>query len=290
MTSEERLLAYQQRIAEIYPEIDSQELRLIDSGQNNDVLIAEGKLVFRFPRHPSGVDVLQREVLLLRSLARRLPIPIPKPSFTSFEPREVGTVFMGYRALPGEELHCDLLQTSDSLRVLAAQLASFLKALHRIPLDAVPAERSRRDWLAGWDDMYRRLRKHLFPLMHPDARKRVAGSFNAFLADERNRSVKPVLIHGDFGSGNILVDPASLTVTGVIDWGSAHADDPAVDIAAASTVAEGLVDEMIPFYPELDTMLSRARFYRSTFRLQEGLFGVENDDAAALRAGLKGYT
>jgi aminoglycoside 2''-phosphotransferase len=290
VTIEERLLAYRQRITAVYPEIDVQELRLIESGQNNDVLIAERQLVFRFPRHLSGIDVLQREVLLLRSLAGQLPIPIPKPSFTSFEPSQVGTVFMGYRALTGEELQRDLLRTADSLRVLAAQLASFLQALHRIPLDAVPAERSGRDWLAGWDDMYRRLRTHLFPLMHPDARERIAASFNAFLSDERNRSVKPVLIHGDFGSGNILVDPASLTATGVIDWGSAHADDPAVDIAAASTIAEELVEEMIPFYPEVTDMVQRARFYRSTFRLQEGLFGVENDDAAALRAGLKGYT
>jgi aminoglycoside 2''-phosphotransferase len=286
---EERLLAYRQRIAGIYPEIDAQELRLIDSGQNNDVLIAEGKLVFRFPRHPSGINVLQREVLLLRSLAGRLPIPIPRPSFTSFEPREVGTVFMGYRVLPGEELRGDLLRGTDSLRVLADQLASFLQALHRIPLDTIPAAHSARDWLAGWEDMYRRLRERLFPLMRPDAREEVAGSFKAFLRDERNRSVEPVLIHGDFGSGNVLIDPASLTVTGVIDWGSAHADDPAVDIAAASTIAEGLVEEMISFYPEVKDMLPRARFYRSTFGLQEGLFGVENDDAAALRAGLKGY-
>jgi aminoglycoside 2''-phosphotransferase len=141
--------------------------------------------------------------------------------------------------------------------------------------------------MAGWLDMYERMRTGVFPLMRGDAREAVTRLFEDFLGDEGNSSIGPVLIHGDFGSGNVLLDAASMKVTGIIDWGSAHVDDPAVDIAAASTIAEGL--HFVPFYPAVGGMLDRVHFYRGTFALQEALFGVENHDEGALHRGLSRY-
>lgn len=285
----ERERLYRERIAVTYPDLTITELRLVESGQNNDVVVADGRLIFRFPRHVSGIDTIEREMHLLRALVGRLPLATPMPVYSAFQPREAGAAFMGYRALPGVEMRRDLLGDAERLRATARRLATFLRALHEVPIGALPRAVAGGDWRAGWEDMYHRLQHHVFPLMRSDARRDVSERFERFLGDAALQAVQPVLVHGDFGSGNILVDPSSGEARGVIDWGSAHVDDPAVDVAAASTIADRLVEEMLPWYPEVAEMLPRARFYRGTFALQEALFGAENGDAAALHAGLEGY-
>lgn len=40
-----------------------------------------------------------------------------------------------------------------------------------------------------------------------------------------------VLVHGDFGPNNVLLDPATLAVTAVLDWEFAGIGDPALDLA-----------------------------------------------------------
>jgi aminoglycoside 2''-phosphotransferase len=281
---------YRGRINECYPELGLTDLRIDESGQNNDVVVADGRLVFRFPRHLSGIDVIEAETALLLVLnSCGLPLPVPEPTFRSFQPRQIGAAFMGYRLLPGEPVRGPLLGDEDARLKLARQLATFLRSLHCVPLGVVPTGRAGTNWMGGWLDMYERMRKGLFPLMRRDAREAVTRLFEDFLRDEGNSSIWPVLIHGDFGSSNVLVDTASMRVTGIIDWGSAHVDDPAVDIAAASTIAEGLVERFVSFYPEVAGMLDRVHFYRGTFALQEALFGVENHDEEALSRGLRPY-
>jgi aminoglycoside phosphotransferase (APT) family kinase protein len=40
-----------------------------------------------------------------------------------------------------------------------------------------------------------------------------------------------VLVHGDFGPNNVLLDPATFQVTAVLDWEFAHLGDPLEDLA-----------------------------------------------------------
>ncbi|WP_244963151.1 phosphotransferase family protein [Nocardioides dongkuii] len=41
-----------------------------------------------------------------------------------------------------------------------------------------------------------------------------------------------VLVHGDLSPGNLLVDPATLAVTGLVDWELAHAGHPFADLGS----------------------------------------------------------
>jgi aminoglycoside phosphotransferase (APT) family kinase protein len=47
--------------------------------------------------------------------------------------------------------------------------------------------------------------------------------------DESGYRGPPCFLHGDFRGGNILVDPGSGRLAGVIDWGNAALGDPALD-------------------------------------------------------------
>jgi Ser/Thr protein kinase RdoA (MazF antagonist) len=50
-------------------------------------------------------------------------------------------------------------------------------------------------------------------------------------ADELlDRVTRTCLVHGDLNPKNLLVDPASLEVTGVLDWEFAHAGVPGTDL------------------------------------------------------------
>lgn len=40
-----------------------------------------------------------------------------------------------------------------------------------------------------------------------------------------------VVVHGDFGPNNVLLDAATFTVTGLLDWEFAHLGDPVEDLA-----------------------------------------------------------
>lgn len=100
------------------------------------------------------------------------------------------------------------------------------------------------------------------------------------------------MIHGDFGRSNILYDEREQRITGIIDFSELSLGDPAVDIAALACpvgYGEDFVRRFEHIYPGIDALLPRARFYISTFALQEALYGIENDDQESFRAGIEDY-
>jgi aminoglycoside phosphotransferase (APT) family kinase protein len=50
-------------------------------------------------------------------------------------------------------------------------------------------------------------------------------------ASAGHASAMQVLVHGDYGPQNVLLDPAGLEITAVLDWEWAHAGDPLEDLA-----------------------------------------------------------
>ncbi|MBN1329461.1 MAG: aminoglycoside phosphotransferase family protein [Candidatus Heimdallarchaeota archaeon] len=54
--------------------------------------------------------------------------------------------------------------------------------------------------------------------------------FNDYLANEENFNFEARLTHGDFDTSNILVDPKTLELTGIIDFETCRIYDPAYDL------------------------------------------------------------
>lgn len=53
----------------------------------------------------------------------------------------------------------------------------------------------------------------------------------AGLAPSPAAVAQPVLVHGDYGPNNLLVDPGSMTVTAVLDWEFVHVGEAVEDLA-----------------------------------------------------------
>jgi len=277
-----------------YPHLVVGSVRVEPAGQRSNTLIINETIVFRFPRTLVGVQTLPIEASILRTIRGRLPLATPELAYENLGTQQVGTTFIGYPRIAGEPLwrHTLLMQDDHRQRALAAQLACFLQALHSVSVDALPGELPVQDGRDQWADLYGRIHDKLFPLMRSDRCEMVAQHFESYLDEMGSFAYQPALRHGDFGPSNILFDAASGTISGIVDFGSAGLGDPAVDVAGLIGpvgFGETLVGTFSAFYPRMQALLPRARFYLGTFALQEALWGLEHGDAAAFASGIAAY-
>ena len=282
-----------QMIRRAYPELAINSVEPHNhEGQFNNLLIINDELVFRFPRYPDGVTSILKEIRVLSRIQGRTSLPIPNPIYSSQETQRVGEVFMGYPCLPGETLWQPVLTQIEDERIIdrwGEQLAAFLRELHAIPAPTYGDDLPVQDGLAEWETLYADIRKHLFAYMRPDARDEVSFHFEDFLKNSALHSYPPALRHGDFGFGNILYDPQSMNISGVIDFGFVGLGDPAIDFASASVLGEKIFKRICQTYPNSHSLLERARFYRGTYALQEALHGLRKDDQEAFESGIEQY-
>ena len=261
-------------------------------GQFNHVLVVNEQLIFRFPRAPQGAATLAGEVTLLPRLQGRLPLAIPKPVYRLTDPATGELSAMGYAMIPGEPLGDEALaaiRDEAALDRMAGQLAGFLRALHRLPVDEVAPSATLPDVAAYWHQLHEAFQAELYHCMRPGAQRATDELFAAILDDLCQRPPSPVLVHGDFGGANILYDPARFEITGVIDWGFAGPGDPASDIASLSCCGEDFLARGFGVYPEMAEMLPRARRYRATFALQQALYARRDGNREDFDDGIRDY-
>jgi aminoglycoside 2''-phosphotransferase len=285
---------YLQSIHQMYPNFRIASVEINDKGQNNDVLVVNGRFIFRFPKYLPVIEWLRIETTVLTGIQDYVTLEIPTPKFINLEAQEVGRAFVGYRMIPGEPLWRETFQAirdAEVLDGLAMQLAGFLKALHNVPVDrAIDCELPVSDTYGECADIYTRIREKLFTSMRPDAREWTTRHFETFLSRASSFTYEPVLKHGDFGPSNILFHKPTQTIRGIIDFGGSSLGDPAYDFAGLlSGYGESFVKRCCRTYPEVESFLDRTRFYQGTFALIEALFGVENDDEAAFESGIEEY-
>ncbi len=285
---------YLDAIRAAYPEVRPGSVVCNTDGQNNDVLLVNGTLVFRFPKYEQALRRLRIEAAILSGIQDAVTLAVPAPIYLNLEGATVGEAFMGYRRIPGEPLWREVVAAigdEEALDRLAWQLGIFLRELNSVPVGtAIAIELTPADPYEEYADMYNRMQHKLFPRMRRDAQVWATRHFETFLCDRDNFAHTPVLRHGDFGTSNILFDAQAAVVTGIIDFGNSGLGDPASDPAGLlSQYGEAFVRRLSGAYPGLDACWDRIVFYQGTFALQEALFGIENNDPQALASGLARY-
>lgn len=274
------------------PELRIDSAECLGSGQNNDILLINKQIIFRFPKYEEGVRQLKWEVDLLNRIGDRVPIEVPRPGYHDFHLGMKRWTFISYHKIAGEPLEAELLHKigeKQLLRYLAGQLGRFLKDLHRIDTTMI-GKREMENVHREWTDMYERIQAKLYSYMTQEARRWVDHHFSSFLEQRVNFEIVLTLIHGDFGTSNILFDSIEQRISGIIDFGSAGIGDPAVDYAGLlASYGEGFFRLVMDQSPEVIGMMDRIAFYKGTFALQEALFVLENNDPEAFRNGMKDY-
>ncbi|WNF24893.1 aminoglycoside phosphotransferase family protein [Mesobacillus jeotgali] len=284
-----------ENIQRVYPDLIINDVFVNEIGQNNDVIIVNESLVFRFPKYKQGIMQLRRETEILKYIKDIVSMPIPVPGYECLAELEPGKSFTGYKLIDGKPLWRNGLleiKSDEQLRRLASQLVSFLAEIHSISGDRASRElklegRHPREEMS---DLYEKIIDKLFPFMRNESKEDVTESFENFLNGDVFANLELTLIHGDFGASNILWNPRTVEISGIIDFGGSGIGDPAYDFAGIlSSYGEGFFNKCMELYPDGQEIAKRVHFYKSTFALQEALHGIEHNDVLAFEAGIKNY-
>jgi len=261
-------------------------LRLLGSGFRSVVVETGDGIVFRIAKNQEAANGYAREARLLPYLRPRVLIAVPDPRWLAGPSEHFPFGVMGYPKLPGTPLSPERLARADVSR-LASDIARFLLALHRIPVEEVTAlglpgsAVCMKELDVTRDAVLPPLRDALTNTEYDTVRR----WWEQFLADETMRAYKPALQHGDFWHENMLVDDTSRSLLGVVDFENAAVGDPAQDVATQLHLGDAFAAQVIDAYRTLGGTLDATFDYRTRrlweLRVFDGLaFAVRHADSA----------
>jgi aminoglycoside phosphotransferase (APT) family kinase protein len=181
------------------------------------------RLVLR--RDPPGEDRAEWKggmALEARAIAAaaRAGVAVPPLVDAGTDPAVVGAPYLIMEHVDGETIARKLLREPRYERAragLAAELGRTLARIHAIEPDAVPG-------LPAAEPL-ERLRAAYDELGEPLPTVEIALKW---LERHRPDDVAPTVVHGDFRTGNLIIDPAGLRA--VLDWERVHRGDPREDL------------------------------------------------------------
>lgn len=263
-----------QRVQSIMPDLEIEQFEVNNEGLINDVVIVNGKYVFRFAKTEQGAADFSREQCILELIRTTIGVNIPTPEYHKRD-------CMVYPFIEGEPLLLDGIKKWDEIDQtrMAESLGTFLFNLHTT--DISRAEPELHATLAPvtserWLEIYSGIKETVYPLLWKHQVQWAEDVFDCMLSHENFFEYKPALIHGDLRQYHILTDREGRQVTGVIDFGVAGIGDPASDFGTLiNTYGESFVIKMKNTYPNLEEFMPRARFYAQALELQWAWLGLE---------------
>ncbi len=220
-----------------FPDISERDLKFFYHGTYN-VFEVKNRFIFRFPdkhfRNAKGVSLIQNEMKILYYLQKYVSVAIPEPIFISLDP---DCPLMGYEKIEGIPLSmCFHNASKEEKSRIAKEIGEFLSELHSDKLlqdgirtqifdDTFSCEKYREDWQLYFE----KIQKSIFNLMNTIQKKWIMNLFNNFFNNKDNFNFKYTLIHGDFDISNIIVNPKTFNLNGIVDFEESRIYDPAGD-------------------------------------------------------------
>ncbi len=285
--------AVRQALAQVWPDLADEPIAPLGNGWAFWAYRA-GHVVLRFPRDPEFVGGLEAEAAVMQELAPTLSLPAAAIELHDNGPNDLP--FTSHRLISGisvVDLPCMLSPDSGSV------FGRFLRAMHRFPVERaeelgipnVPPAGRKADLQA----IENNVRLQVFPLVSEEARLHITGRFDAYLSDSANFDWRPVLSHGDLDDWNVLADPSSGELSGVIDWGDISIGDPARDFTTllyGGFAAKGmhLRDVLLAYgisEGDLETIRPRCAFSAFRWPLHEILYGLDSRQDNVVRGGIE---
>jgi aminoglycoside phosphotransferase (APT) family kinase protein len=204
-----------------FPDFAERPLTVVEPwGTDNAIWRLGDDLVVRVPRIYWAKEQAQREAEWLPRIAPHLPVAVP-------EPVAIGQPGGGYpyqwavhRWLPGDGATFSRI---DNPAAFALDLAEVVEALQTMPIDGAPEANNRARPLLAYNVATLEAIERASHLI--DAESATAVWEEALAAPPHPGPA--VWVHGDI-EGNCLVSDGRLS--GIVDWSSACAGDPAVDV------------------------------------------------------------
>lgn len=186
-------------------------------------------------------DGLEMENKILRFLQKKLKTRIPIIAY--YEPG-----FLVYHKLPGVELSTQNYEflTPTQKNQLVEDIAFFLKELHTID---ITSRQSLNLGECGWPWSANKLVEYAASIQDP----KIIALFQPFIYHYTaiKPTSRPALIHNDLISRNIIIDPQSGTLSGIIDFTDVAFQDVYLDLRLRWNCIPELVEAVAWKYAEL---------------------------------------
>lgn len=234
-------------IKQYFPEVKFEISELFTNGWDNNAVILDNRLVFRFPKR-EWVP-FKAEVRLLKYLVPKLPISVPDYIYL---PEDLS--FGGYKMLHGEQMRPEFFSnlSEDQKITVAQQLGSFLSALHLTPLQVI------KD--AGFDGevgdyrwsknnigkLFKEAQEKVFAQLNSAEIGWIKYQFEKYLS--LSFDIDTVVAHSDFTSDHILFDKEEEKITGILDFTDIRLYDSALDFAGLWDYGNWLPEKAISYY------------------------------------------
>ena len=274
-----------------FPELAPADVRPLGEGCDSVAFEVNGEWVFRFPKSEETAAQFAVEARLLPRIAPRLPLPVPVFLFEGKPSAEFPRVFCGYRKLPGDPV-IRLPPSEVPFGSLAAPIAHFLTALHAVPIETTIEAGVPRQPLGETLEELRADALADLPRMRKVDATAPIEAWRTFLeaAPDPGQERRAVLLHNDFAAEHLLVDDASGTITGVIDWSDVAVGDPAFDFAGLfHWGGDAFARRVAAVYepPLRDDTLILARYLGACRGAMDVAFGLEHSRTEYITAGLR---
>ena len=184
------------------------------------------------------------EVTLLPQIRSYLPVDVPNPRIVSGPSERFKGGIISYPCLPGRPINRSDA-TAPGWEQLASDMAGFLVALHQIPVSTLTDLESRPSLTSRLE--FTEARKSTTPVMKTHLTTREFDELDRWwerlLSDHWMQEFRVSVIHQDFWYENLLIDPDSHRLTGVLDWEHSRIGDPAIDLVPADYLGQNFALE-----------------------------------------------
>lgn len=276
-----------------FPQLVPARVVYLGEGYDSSAFEVNNEWIFRFPKRAEVERQLLIEIRTLPVLSERAPIPIPAFCFHGQPSSEFPHHFVGYPKLWGVPA-IQLDPASVPFLLLAPRLARFLSWLHSFPVSEAARLGVEDQEIGSLIEEIRAEALTDFELVNKVAPEAPLEEWYAYLKagpDIVARSPStPALLHNDLAAEHILFDPATQTVTGIIDWSDIAVGDRAVDFAGVfHWGGEAFINAMLSTYdgPIDDLVVPRARFLAACRGVADVTFGLESDRREYILAGIR---
>ena len=238
----------QEMITENFPEVEIASIERFKSGADNAAFLVNDEIVFRFPMRPTVNGRLQTEIKVLPELEGRLSLPIPHIEYVG--KRSGGSVFIGYKYIPGQSLSKKLLKAlpdADQAR-LQNELKTFLEQTHSFPLEKAQELGVKKvRYENRYEKVWQRYRTELKDFFTEKEHQILLAWHSHYVKNFLNLPHRNTFVHGDFTTTHILFDEKTKKINGIIDWTDSGIGDPLIDLVRPRFIlGEKFIKPLLP--------------------------------------------
>lgn len=220
-----------------FPDIEKNEIKFFYHGTYN-VFEVKNRYIFRIPdkslRNQKGVELILNEVKILQHVRKYVSVEIPDPIFLSIDPE---CPIMGYKKIKGIPLHKAFNKIPNEKQLkIACNVGEFLTELHSKNLfkDAIKNKIigdvfSCKRYRENLKQYFETIQDSVFFLLNEAQKKWIIRVFTSFLDNITNFEFNFSIIHGDFDTSNIIINPHNFKVQGIVDFEESRVYDRAAD-------------------------------------------------------------